>query len=79
MSHITRHRLARAGVTLDTREALQFTFEPDGLSTIIVWRDKPKWTRPEDSSKRLRDLRPGDVVVLRDGERRVISGVEIFR
>jgi len=74
----TRNPLARSDVTIDNCESLQFTFEPDGLSTIIVWRDKPR-TRPADPSKRLRDLGPGDVVVLPGGERRTFSGVEIFR
>ena len=79
MSHIPRNSQARADVTIENCEALQFTFEPDNLSTIIAWRDQPKWTRPEDTSKRLRDLKPGDVVILRNGERRTISRVEIFR
>ncbi len=77
MSDAHRTSLARADVTLDNCEALQFTFEPDG--TIIVWRNKPKLTRPEDTSKRIRDLKPVDVVILPNGERRTISRVEIYR
>ena len=79
MNHISRNSQARAGVMLENCEAIQFTFEPDDLCTIIVWRDRPKLTRPEDASKRLRDLRPGDAVVLPSGERRIISRVEIYR
>ncbi len=53
MSHVTRNPLARSDVTIDNCEAIQFTFDSDDLRTIIVWRDKPRLTRPADPSKRL--------------------------
>ena len=45
---------------------------------MIVWRDGPKNIRPFDSNKRLRDLRPGDIVWFFD-EMATLTGVELYR
>ena len=78
---VTRSRDICREVNLDNCHAIQFYLEPEGdaaASTLIVWRDGPKHTRPLDKSKRLRDLRPGDALLFK-GRTLTIREVEIYR
>ena len=78
---VTRSQDITADITLDNCHAIQLYFEPQGdasASSLIIWRDGPKYTRPLDKSKRLRDLRPGDAVVFK-GRTLIIFEVEIYR
>ena len=78
---VTRSRHISQDVTLDDCHAIQFCLEPDGdaaASSLIVWRDGPKHTRPFDKSKRMRDLRPGDALLFK-GRTLTICGVEVYR
>ena len=78
---VTRSRDIFQDVTFDNYHAIQFYLEPEGdaaASSLIVWRDGPKHTRPLDKSKRLRDLRPGDALLFK-GRTLTIREVEIYR
>ena len=78
---VTRSRDIFQDVTFDNCHAIQFYLEPEGdaaASSLIVWRDGPKHTRPLDMSKRLRDLRPGDALLFK-GRTLTIREVEIYR
>ncbi len=78
---VTRSRDISQDVNLDNCHAIQFYIEPEGdgaASSLIVWRDGPKHTRPLDKSKRLRDLRPGDPLLFK-GRTLTIREVEIYR
>ena len=78
---VTRSKDIANDVTLDNCHAIQLHFDPQGdatASSLIVWRDGPKHTRPLDENKRLRDLRPGDAVVFK-GRTLTICQVEIYR
>ena len=78
---VTRSRDICQEVNLDNCHAIQFYLEPEGdaaASSLIVWRDGPKHTRPLDKSKRLRDLRPGDALLFK-GRTLTIREVEIYR
>ena len=78
---VSRSRDISQEVTLDNCHAIQFYFEPEGdaaASSLIVWRDGPKHTRPLDKSKRLRDMRPGDVLFF-NGRTLTIRQLEIYR
>ncbi len=78
---VTRSRDICQEVNLDNCHAIQFYLEPEGdaaASSLIVWRDGPKHTRPLDMSKRLRDLRPGDALLFK-GRTLTIREVEIYR
>lgn len=43
---------------------------PSASEAIIVWRDRPRWVRPEPL-KPIRELETGDAVLI-DGERRIV-------
>ncbi len=78
---VTRSRDIFQDVTFDNCHAIQFYLEPEGdaaASSLIVWRDGPKHTRPLDKSKRLHDLRPGDALLFK-GRTLTIREVEIYR
>ena len=77
---VTRSQHAISSLTLDTCHTLKFALqtEPPSSRELIVWRDGPKYTRPDERGKRIRDLRPGDVVIFQ-GKREVIVGLEIYR
>ncbi len=62
---------------LEDAEALTITFN-DGLTSLIVWRDKPNPLKVVGEVKRLRDLQAGDRVLYR-GEELVVRSVEVFR
>lgn len=61
---------------IESAEALAFWFSP--LHCVIVWRDGPKYLRPADRSKRIRDIRPGDEVFWRD-QPRTVRSVAVYR
>lgn len=63
---------------LEDCEALIFSFEPNGLTQLVVWMGKPSLLKPLVDVKRLRDLKPGDAVELR-GKRHVVQSVGVFR
>ncbi len=69
----------RPGLTLENCEAVRIALEVPAprIEAIIVWRDNPRRVRPEPL-KPLRELQPGDVIVI-DGERRFVVSVEPFR
>jgi hypothetical protein len=74
--HGGTNRHARPGVTLENYAAIQIWLEcpPPSTGAVIVWRDQPKkHVRPEPS-KPLRQLQPGDVVIVH-GERRIVKSV----
>lgn len=78
---VTRNEHCICDVTLETCHAMCFYFRyPDGRdSLIIVWKDLENPNiRPVSSGKRLRDLRPGDEVVV-VGKSATLTGVEIYR
>ena len=78
---VTRSRDISQDVALDNCHAIQFYLEPEGdgaASSLIVWRDGPKHTRPLDKSKRLRELRRGDALLFK-GRTLTIREVEIYR
>lgn len=78
---ITRDRYCRPNVTLENCAALFIQLEPlkDLRCDFMFWRGA-KWDAAFRSSKvrRLRDLRPGDLVEY-GGFRRLVKQVEIFR
>ena len=73
MTHSTP---ADRDISLDNCEAVCVWFGK--LNCAIVWKDRPKYVRPVDREKRIRDLRPGDRVTYR-GEPRVVRRVEVYR
>ena len=78
---VTRSEHAATHVTLQTCHAIQFQLEPEGGATsscLIVWRDGPKYAKPVEKGKRLRDLRAGDLIEHK-GRTLKITGVEIYR
>ena len=78
--HGGTNRHARPGVTLENCAALQIWLECPSPQTgaVIVWRDGPKkHVRPEPP-KPLRELQPGDTVVVH-GELRIVKSVEAWR
>jgi hypothetical protein len=66
-------------LTLENCQAVRIELEVPApcIEAIIVWRDNPLRVRPEPL-KPLRELLPGDVVVI-DEERRIVVSVEPFR
>jgi hypothetical protein len=66
-------------LTLDNCQAVTVWLETSkaGSESIIVWRDRPRRVRP-DPVKPIRELVAGDVVVI-DEERRIVVSVEPFR
>ena len=77
---VKRERYCRPDVTLETCSAVQFQLTPGApWRSIIIWRDPPQNTfRPVDRTKRLRDLRPGDEVIVK-GKRETIYEMYIYR
>ena len=78
---VIRCQQACSNVSWDECSAIQFYIEPtkgEVERSLIVWRDGPKNIRPFDSNKRLRDLRPGDIVWFFD-EMATLTGVELYR
>lgn len=75
---VTRSRHASPRITLANCDAIRFSFEPDGLSGIIVWRDKPARLRPVEQGKRISELRPGDRVLV-EGVEETLRVVELYR
>lgn len=73
MPHSTR---ADRDITLETCETVCMWFGK--LNDTIVWRDRPKYVRPVERGKRIRDFRPGDRVTCR-GAPRVVRRVEVYR
>ena len=63
---VTRDRHCCVNVTLHTCHALAFTYvDLDGQeASLIAWRHLPANIQPIEVSKRLRDLRPGDKVLV---------------
>jgi hypothetical protein len=78
MSTVILNEQCNPRQTLDSAHALQFRLAPpQPWRSVIVWRDGHKPIRPL-TKKRLRDLRPGDVVTY-EGQRETIYAVEIYR
>ena len=78
---VFRSKDIAADITFDNCHAIQLHFEAENdgaASSVIVWRDGPKYTRPLDSTKRLTDLRPGDAVLFKV-RTLTIREVEIYR
>lgn len=78
--HGGTNRHARPGVTLENCAALQKRLEcpPPQTGAVNVWRDSAKKTVKPEPLKPLRQLRPGDVVIVH-GERRIVKSVEAWR
>jgi hypothetical protein len=69
--------------SLDDCEAVIIQFAPpEVLTYIVVWRNRPRYVRPVERGKRIRDLQSGDAVVFR-GKSYVVSYVvhslEVYR
>jgi hypothetical protein len=69
----------RPGLTLQNCQAVRIELEVPAprIEAIIVWRENPRRVRP-DPLKPISQLVAGDVVVI-DGERRIVTGIEPFR
>ena len=79
-SSITRDRDARSDVTLENCHIIKFEFSADhgSIERVNVWRHEPFILRPLRNVDRIRDVRPGDVVLL-DGRRRRVRRVIVYR
>ena len=77
---ITRDRYCSPSVTIETCYALFIVLEPleDLRTTFMFWRNTQPTPPFKGAKPRLRDLRPGDQVVV-EGWRRKIAKVEIYR
>lgn len=64
--------------SLENCEALIFSFEPDGLIQLVVWKGKPALLKPLGDVQRIRDIQPGDAVEVQ-GKRMVVRSVGVFR
>ena len=62
---------------LETCEALIFHLN-DGLTSVVVWKNKPSLLKPLEKVKRLRDLKAGDRVSVW-GREFLVRSVEVFR
>lgn len=65
--------------SLDDCEAVIIQFAPpEALTHIVVWRDRPRYVRPLERGKRIRDLRLGNAVEFR-GKRYIVHSLEVYR
>lgn len=78
---VTRSKDISTNITLDNCHALLFETAPEGeavSSCVIDWNDGPRYTKPMEKGKRLRDLRAGDLIE-HNGKRLLITAVELYR
>jgi hypothetical protein len=78
---VMRERYVSKSVTLENCQAIRFYFDPPIGSvehSVIVWRNRPAKMKPLETVKRLRDLRPGDKVIV-NGKTETMIAVEIYR
>jgi len=80
MSMVRINDPSLAGTTLDICHAILIELEPEVGAchrAVIAWRDRPRRVRPVPM-KRLRDLRPREVVCYGQRTYRVL-GIEVWR
>jgi len=69
--------------TLNNCHLLMFAHVHEGderIHDIVTWRGEPANIKPIESGKRLRDLRPGDAVIVFVFDRAAtLVGVKIYR
>jgi hypothetical protein len=77
---VTRDRDARQDVTLENCELLKFCLRDErrAFTSINVSRHGPSLVQPEKKLSRLRDVRPGDYVLL-EGARSLVTEVVVYR
>ena len=77
---ITRDRYCSPNVTLETAWAIFVELEPlaELRCAFMFWKGDPRPAELTIDKPRIRDLRPGDEIVM-DGWRRLVVKVEIFR
>ena len=79
---LPRYPNANPHLTADNCQALLLTFEPRGEATggsQVVWRNRKPGVELDlaDAADRLRDLRPGDEILV-DGRRQTIAKIELY-
>ena len=77
---ISRDRYCSPNVTLETAWAIYVELEPlaELRCAFMFWKDDPRPVGLIIDKPRIRDLRPGDTIVL-DGWTRVVGKLEIYR